>query len=71
MAKTKNTATIEEMQGEINALQQLLANSDYQATKHSEGMISDDDYAETKAARQGWRDRINQIKFEMQQLEKA
>ena len=34
-----------EIQGEINALKQLLSNSDYQAIKHSEGEMSEEKYA--------------------------
>ena len=49
------------MQGEINALKQLLTNTDYKAIKHSEGLISDEDYAEIKAQREAWRARINEL----------
>ena len=49
------------IQGEINALKQLLTNTDYKAIKHSEGLISDEDYAEIKAQREAWRARINEL----------
>ena len=49
------------IQGEINALKQLLTNTDYKAIKHSEGLISDEDYAEVKAQREAWRARINEL----------
>lgn len=58
-----------EIQGEINALKQLLTNTDYQAIKHSEGEISDADYAETKAKRHNWRERINELEKELDGLD--
>lgn len=51
----------EENQGEINALKQLLTNTDYQAIKHSEGEISEEDYAPIREQRQAWRERINEL----------
>jgi len=69
MGKAKTPATVEEMQGEINALHQLLTNSDYKAIKYSEGLILDDDYAETKAKRQEYRDRINVLQEEIAKVE--
>lgn len=50
-----------EILAEINALKQLLANTDYRAIKHSEGLISEEDYAGIKAQRQSWRERINEL----------
>lgn len=46
---------------EINDLKRHLSETDYIAIKYSEGWISDEDYAETKAQRQAWRDRINEL----------
>lgn len=46
---------------EINELKRHLSETDYIAIKHSEGWISEEDYAETKAQRQAWRDRINEL----------
>ena len=46
---------------EVNALKKNLFDTDYQAIKHSEGWISDEDYAPIKAQRQAWRDRINEL----------
>lgn len=50
-----------EIQGEINALKQLLSNSDYQAIKHSEGEMTDEEYAPIREKRQRWRERINEL----------
>lgn len=46
---------------QIAILKQQLADTDYKAIKFAEGMISAEDYAETKAQRQGWRDEINAL----------
>ena len=51
---------------EINQLKNLLSASDYQAIKHSEGWISDEDYAEIKAQRQAWRNRINELEIQLE-----
>lgn len=56
----------QEIQGEINAYKQLLTNSDYKAIKHSEGEISDEDYAETRTLRAGYRTRINELEEELE-----
>lgn len=69
MSKAKPAATVDEKQGEINALRQLLSNSDYMAIKYSEGLISDDDYAATRAERQGYRDRINALQEDIAKVE--
>lgn len=50
-----------EIDGEINALEQLLAQTDYMALKHADGALSDKDYADMRSKRQGWRDRINEL----------
>lgn len=50
-----------EIDSEINALTQLLAQTDYLALKHVDGALSDDEYASAKADRQTWRDRINEL----------
>lgn len=54
-----------EIQGEINALKQLLANSDYKAIKHSEGEISEEEYAPIRRQRQTWRRRINELEGQL------
>ncbi len=45
----------------ITALKQKLAATDYQAIKYAEGLLSEQEYAETKAQRQSWRDEINRL----------
>lgn len=44
---------------QIVELKAQLAATDYKAIKHSEGLISEEDYAPIKAQRQAWRDQIN------------
>lgn len=46
---------------QIAILKQQLADTDYKAIKYAEGLISAEDYAETKAQRQGWRSEINEL----------
>lgn len=57
-----------EIQGEINALKQLLSNSDYQAIKHSEGEMSEYEYDPIRQKRQEWRTRINELEIELQEM---
>lgn len=54
------------IQGEINALKQLLANSDYKAIKHSEGEMSEEEFSPVRIQRQIWRDRINELEAQME-----
>lgn len=57
----------ERIQSRIAELKQLLANTDYQAIKYAEGLISVEDYEPIKAQRQQWRNEINALE---QQLNK-
>ena len=45
----------------IAELKQNLFDTDYQAIKYSEGLISEVEYAPIKEQRQEWRDEINSI----------
>lgn len=45
----------------INELQILLRESDYQAIKYAEGVISTSDYAPIKVKREMWRKEINDL----------
>ena len=58
-------ARIAEINREISELKMQLSNTDYQAIKHSEGWITDEEYAEIKAQRQAWRDRINELEEQL------
>lgn len=46
-------------QEQIAVLKQRLADTDYEAIKYAEGMITAEDYAVTKSQRQAWREQIN------------
>ena len=45
----------------IERLKDSLHDTDYKAIKHSEGWLTDEEYAETKAERQAIRNEINTI----------
>jgi hypothetical protein len=47
----------------IAELKQLLAESDYKAIKFAEGWLTADEYADTKAERQAWRNEINELEL--------
>ncbi len=53
--------TKNEIEGEINALKNLLSQTDYQAIKFAEGELPADEYAAIKEKRQSFRDRINEL----------
>lgn len=59
---------IDEILGDINAYKQLLTLTDYEAIKYSEGWISEDEYADTKAKRQYYRNMINELQEELELL---
>lgn len=48
-------------QSRIAELKQLLAESDYKAIKFAEGWLTAEEYSDTKAQRQAWRDEINEL----------
>ena len=50
----------------INELKKLLSQSDYQAIKYAEGLLTEEEYAPIKAQRQSWRDEINRLENETQ-----
>ena len=46
---------------EISELKHKLSDTDYKAIKYAEGFLTEEEYKETKAQRQMWRDRINEL----------
>lgn len=46
---------------EIAQLKAKLSATDYQAIKYAEGILTAEEYADMKAQRQAWRDRINEL----------
>lgn len=51
---------------EIEQLKQKLFDTDYQAIKFAEGLISEEEYAPIKEERQSWRDRINELEAQLE-----
>ena len=49
----------------IIELKQKLQDTDYKAIKYSEGELSAEEYAETKAQRRAWREEINKLEEEL------
>lgn len=49
----------------IAELKHKLEETDYKAIKYAEGLISEEEYSETKAQRQSWRDEINKLEQEV------
>jgi len=49
----------------IEELKHRLEETDYKAIKYAEGLISEEEYAETRALRQSWRDEINELEKEV------
>ena len=49
----------------IEELKHKLTETDYKAIKYAEGLISEEEYAQTKALRQSWRDEINRLEQEV------
>ena len=70
----RRTPTVEEVSRdktqainkEISELKRNLSDTDYKAIKYSEGLLSDEEYAEVKAQRQEWRDEINKLEEKLQ-----
>lgn len=56
------------IQSEINAYKQLLTQTDYQAIKHSEGEMSDEEYQQIKDQRAEWRAKVNELEAELESL---
>lgn len=70
----RRTPTVEEVSRdktqvinkEISELKRNLSDTDYKAIKYSEGLLTDEEYAEVKAQRQEWRDEINKLEEKLQ-----
>ena len=55
-------------QKRILELKNKLKNTDYQAIKYAEGLLSASEYAPVKIQRQAWRDEINRLEEELKSL---
>lgn len=63
--------TREQIESEIRGLQQLLASTDYKALKHADGVLTDEEYEETRQLRIDYRKQINDLETELAELEAA
>lgn len=54
-----------QIEAEITALKNLLAQTDYKALKHADGVLSDEEYAPIEKARQGYRAKINELEEQL------
>ena len=67
--ETKTVRTREQIEAEIRGLQQLLTATDYKALKHADGVISDEEYEETRQLRIDYRQKINDLEAELEATE--
>lgn len=67
--ETKTARTREQIEAEIRGLQQLLTATDYKALKHADGVISDEEYEETRQLRINYRQQINDLEAELDAAE--
>lgn len=67
--ETKTVRTREQIEAEIRGLQQLLTATDYKALKHADGVISDEEYEETRQLRINYRQQINDLEAELDAAE--
>ena len=54
-----------QIESEIRGLQQLLSESDYQALKHADGALTDEEYDPIRLQRQSYREKINKLEGEL------
>ncbi len=58
------------IQGEIRALKMLLSGTDYKCLKFAEGEMTAEEYADVRKERAEWREKINALEAELEQIEK-
>jgi hypothetical protein len=56
------------IESEILKLKFKLRDTDYQAIKYAEGLLTEEEYAPIKANRQAWRDEINALEKELSEV---
>lgn len=59
--KTEEDLAKDVARADIQKLKKNLADTDYQAIKYAEGLISDEDYEDIGRQRQQWRKQINEL----------
>ena len=60
---------IEELEAEIRELKLLLSQTDYKALKHADGVITNEEYEETRQLRITYREEINRLEAELEEIE--
>ncbi|MBQ8406580.1 MAG: hypothetical protein IJY38_01560 [Clostridia bacterium] len=66
-----NEKIIRKYKNKIVLLKLKLAKTDYQAIKYAEGVLSEEEYADTKALRNQWRLEINTLEEKIQALKET
>jgi hypothetical protein len=56
---------------EIVALKSLLADTDYKALKHADGVMSDEEYESIREQREEWRRLINEYEEKMKYMDES
>lgn len=64
-----NYMTPEEIQGEINAYEIMLRDTDYKSHKHADGALTDEEWEEVKTQREGWRQAIRDLRDRLAAIE--
>lgn len=59
---------IEELESEIRGLKLLLSQTDYKALKHADGVITNEEYEETRQLRITYREEINRLEAELEEI---
>ena len=56
---------------EIVALKSLLADTDYKALKHADGVMSDEEYEPIRTRREEWRRLINEYEEKLKDMDET
>lgn len=67
----KTLSPKQQLKHKIAVLKKYLSNTDYQAIKYAEGVLSEEEYAPVKSKRQEWRNEINELEEEINKLSKT
>lgn len=62
--------TKEQIFNTIQILKQQLKETDYQAIKYAEGVLSFTEYSDTLKQRQAWRDEINALELQLEEYKR-
>ena len=68
IADEQKQVKVDEINARIKELKLNLAKTDYKAIKFAEGVITEEEYDDTKLKRTAWREEINALENELNQL---